>query len=60
MAHDERIAAYDIMERLARNLANCDDRGVSEAIQDVQWLQTPDLRSKASAPASGASSRPLA
>lgn len=34
MAHNARTAAYDILERLARNLANCDDRGVREAIQD--------------------------
>ena len=35
MAHDAQAAAYDILERLARNLADCDDRGVGEAIQDV-------------------------
>jgi hypothetical protein len=33
MAYDARTAAYDILERLARNLADCDDRGVGEAIQ---------------------------
>jgi hypothetical protein len=34
MAYDARTAAYDILERLARNLADCDDRGVGGAIQD--------------------------